>query len=426
MEQIQRSADRSAKRSKLPLDDAAGVGTSKCPCNQFMRKELTEYSIAPAGISYDTPSTSAPSPLYTSSEAPATPPGVDNEMEEDVRYPRFTWNGHTKSYFDELLMGVEQLELEGRIFEAQVKYRDVLCGYRKLLSQTHHQITSVAYKLANLYAKTQDMREADEILEWMTKVHIRDLGLWNRRTVQHLTRVVEMLQSWCRQNEAIPLIDHLLQGQGSPSQTMSVAMAVPDSIDTEGIGRELALIDILASVDNSIETRLIPLVERCEDRPTDFPAQTIRAWTALIRAYVNMEDEAKKEDTFTRAVKSTRVIMKMENSAWSVSLFKSLLALIQMFVHADNREFATEVLSDVEEKIEDIFRDDHEKTICILTDIGMLYQREDRWEDAKPYFEHAQAVAARAYGRKDARTKIVEAARQNGYYQPMPTSHLCF
>ena len=136
-----------------------------------------------------------------------------NGREEELWYPRFTYDGNSKSYYDDLVSKAGQLLRLGQHTEALENYLDALAGYRNLLSPTNDLVTSLVYKVAQLYMHLQDTKTADRILESATEAHVREHGLWDERKVQHISQLIKMLQGWARQNEALPLVLNLLQRQ---------------------------------------------------------------------------------------------------------------------------------------------------------------------------------------------------------------------
>jgi 4-alpha-glucanotransferase len=66
----------------------------------------------------------------------------------------------------------------------------------------------------------QETKEAYELLNWMNKVHTRDLDPRYLKTVQHLDHVIGLFRIWTWKNNAEPLIHYLLQGQDSLSESL--------------------------------------------------------------------------------------------------------------------------------------------------------------------------------------------------------------
>jgi uncharacterized protein HemY len=56
--------------------------------------------------------------------------------------------------------------------------------------------------------------------------------------------------------------------------------------------------------------------------------------------------------------------------------------------------------------------------IDLFLRMGMLYQREDMWEEADHYFQYAQAASANASGRMNTWTTTIEDARRQQHYEP--------
>lgn len=174
----------------------------------------------------------------------------ENGREEELRYPKFTYDGNSKSYFDDSVSKARQLLRLGQDTEALVNYPDALAGYRNLLSPTNDLVTSLVYKVAQLYMQLHDTKAANRILKSATETHVREHGLWDGRTVQHISQLIKMLQGWARQNEALSPILNLLQRQkhGSYSNLPSSSFTISANFDTAEIRRHLAMAEMIASV----------------------------------------------------------------------------------------------------------------------------------------------------------------------------------
>ncbi|KAH8621910.1 hypothetical protein IG631_23532 [Alternaria alternata] len=101
-----------------------------------------------------------------------------------------------------------------------------------------------------------------------------------------------------------------------------------------------------------------------------------------------------------------------------MSLFSSLLSLMEVFIGYGKHEFVDGVLLVVEERAEYALYNSSDSMIYLFLRMGMLYQREDMWEEADHYFQYAQAASANASGRMNTRTKNIEDARRQQHYEP--------
>jgi tetratricopeptide (TPR) repeat protein len=382
-----------------------------------MAELVSDNVTAPAEISYETPQACGTSPFHTLPGNPTVPTNVDGETETSRQYPRYIWDDEPKSFFDSIILDARRLESENEGFQALTKYRNALVGYRNLLPHTHPQLSSLEYELANLHMQLHQTKEAYELLNWMSKVHTRDLGPRHLKTVQHLNHVIGLLRVWSRQNDAQPLVQYLLQDQDSPSETVPYLTFSPTP-SPEPTGSALTASPLVT--DASLETFVLSLDERFKDRPVEISENALRAWTKLIRICVAQNDEARTKLAMTRAADSVRTVMQLKNSTWTMGLFRCVLDLMELFIKEGDFTTARETLEDVEAKLEGVLGNDYCNRLSILTGIALLYQNENRWSDAVAYLEHAQAVSARAYGRKGSRTRWIEDARRKGFYKPMP------
>ncbi|KAI4633466.1 hypothetical protein J4E80_000832 [Alternaria sp. BMP 0032] len=362
LEQAQKSAARYEQRSKLPPATSVSVAAPQTP----------------AEISYATPSACAASPFYVSLTTPATPSHLDKGKgtEEGLWYPRFTSDGKPKSYYDDLVSEAEQFSGLGQRTEALEKYQNALAGYRNMFSPTHDLIISVVYKVAHLHMELDDTKAADHILESATKAHVREHGLWDNRTVQHISQLIKMLEGWNRQNEALPLVLHLLQGQEHEPYSTFPSSTVSVSFDAAGIQRDVAIANMLAPVmDETTTTRLVALAQLCEARPVDFPKQTLDVWAALLRNYKEVGDDVRIQNTLDRAANSINEFSNLGDSAWTTPVFLSLISLMQLFLAFGRQEFVDEVLLTMEEQIEYTLDSSSEDMVDLLTIISSMHKQ---------------------------------------------------
>jgi len=98
----------------------------------------------------------------------------------------------------------------GQLLDAESQLQDALCGFSRLLSPTHEEALKAGYHLACFYADHGRMDEADETLNWMTERHRARHGVNDEKSLRHLTRVVDLLQSWTRVEHASLLAYRIL------------------------------------------------------------------------------------------------------------------------------------------------------------------------------------------------------------------------
>lgn len=64
-----------------------------------------------------------------------------------------------------------------------------------------------AYSLAAFYARRGRMQEASNLLDWMSEKHIERWGLRSKPTIDHVLRVVDLLNSWLRPQDALAFLE---------------------------------------------------------------------------------------------------------------------------------------------------------------------------------------------------------------------------
>ncbi len=84
--------------------------------------------------------------------------------------------------------------------------RSVVAGFHDLLTPTHNTTIAAGYELAQLLVRHDNMEEANSILEWIGSSCVEKYGLRNERTIVHYIKVVDLLRSWSRDEDAKVLI----------------------------------------------------------------------------------------------------------------------------------------------------------------------------------------------------------------------------
>lgn len=98
-------------------------------------------------------------------------------------------NSYSLSEAQACIKEAEEFTLLGNMVEAEKKYRYTLARLSALLSPTHEETVSTAYRLAELYAQTGQMVRADRVLNWIGEKHIEYFGAEHSKTILHLMHV---------------------------------------------------------------------------------------------------------------------------------------------------------------------------------------------------------------------------------------------
>ena len=354
----------------------------------------------------------------------------------------------------DLFTAAQESEQQGDYELAEKQYREGLAVLEHLLSPIHEETNNVAYSLASFYARRGRMKDADAVLDWMNEKHTKELGVANELTVRHALRVVDLLNSWLRPQDALTFVSRtrncLLQStraEGSQADTSSSDIGntatgahqstvvssmmfqpahQPSTQNTElGANPSLQVTHQLRSVDahiracdESIEPLLLSIIAQCEQDPQNMAVQNLLARAKLVKLYQQLGkletaiEELSKTQTHLLTVWSSYVSINKELINASIEL--GILHLI-----LEQYDDADELFNMIQGHVVDEFGPDDRRTICLLIHIGLLYQNENRWDDAEPRFEQALAASMTANGLDDAVTRSLEAALENRLYTYM-------
>lgn len=384
-----------------------------------------------------------PPPLDSEASVPA--PQAEGSQTPLLGQFRITWNGHTRADLERMHHEAHQLESSGNLVAAQNMFRAALDGLRRLLSPVHEQTNNVAYDLVSFCAKHDQMKDGDEIIQWTCDEHIERWGLDHKKTVAHILRIVDIFQRCSRTDDAITLIyqtfeayDELIssssnsdgrsaslrQRQNRPIPNLFQRPYVEDtnsvpvpSDEPALVNYQLGLADARARTkDEGVEPLLVGLIAQCEKHPEKLAVQALKARSSLINLYEKLGEKMMVEGALHQARAALFTIL---NSGYRTtdSILDASVELVGLFVKAGQYDTADTMFLKVESKAVKIFGPDDDRTINTLIRIGMFYQGQQRWIDARPRFEQALAASMVGSGLEDDVTKRLEAALDNRHYE---------
>ena len=398
------------------------------------------------------PQNCAPSPVNTASlQLPFTQPTrwtprpvpVTQNIEEQTQWPlRLTWNGRTRAQLQALTQEAYDLDRLGNIEIAENKYRTALDGLQHLLAPTHEETKKVAYQLVSFYAQHDRMDDADAVLGWMCDKLIDRWGIDHKRTVDHLLYILELFNHWSRVDDAIALISRAFEAFGHSDdnerptdvrsalssgpwiqslnnllqrpQTISEVRAFDATDKPAMMTYQIGLTKIVHG--EAAEAFLLGLISQCLKYPDKFATQSFEAWHALITLYHKPETADKYAEALKRAEEDFRTISNLD-SIWTGPLLDAAVELAKLYVKAGQHESAESILLKVESEAEILYGEDDDKLIRLLIRIGIFFQDQQRWSDARPRFEHALAASMTWSGLSNARTKRLQAALDNEHFE---------
>ncbi|KAH0541616.1 hypothetical protein FGG08_003906 [Glutinoglossum americanum] len=370
------------------------------------------------------------------------------------RFLRLTWNGQTLEALKALRNSAHELDREGDFQNAEGKLREVLAGFENLLSPTHEDTNAVAYELATLYAGHDRMNDADLVLNWMGENHVERWGPNHRKTQTHFLRVVDLFNSWSRSNDAMtflyrvldaldkhdsvgtrrnntsnfdsPLVaqahvgpPHIAAQQPGPEY---VASAVAGTDDPARVDYQLGLArSRTAAFDEAAEPLLLSLIEQCDKYPERLNSQILQARCALLDLYQRLGDDERVASGLDQA---KEVLEKILPSTKKTKHFlEACIKVAELHVKNDYCQSAEDMFQTIGCEVEDTFGIDHENTIELLICIGKIFQRQNQWDNARPWFERALAASMTRNGLQSTMTKRLEAALENQRYSVTALMH---
>lgn len=311
----------------------------------------------------------------------------------------------------------QELEQLARIEEAENKFCEALNGFENLLSATHESTAAVAYRLASFYAQNDRMTDAYAVLDWVTGHYVERFGNRAAQTVSHLLRVVDMFVKWAREEDAkaffcriIGVLDegtNDIHGMAAHFGDQNSNRTPDDDSDENPMGSmdnadssRPVDIDFQLSLatgytrtnDKAAEPLLLRLIENCERHPKDLAVQSLRCRNALLALHYGRDEQ-----------KLSEALDQSEQAFWKISelvedktqlLFQAATELARWFVKAERYKSAEDLLIQIQSDALEVFSGDQQ--ILLFQRIGLLYQNEGRWDDAKPWFEQALAACYRS------------------------------
>jgi tetratricopeptide (TPR) repeat protein len=414
----------------------------------------------PFDIKYETPKNDHPSPCNLRSPGNSLqPPGrwtpAPNPSTARVPHLQLTWQGHSRAEIEAMSQEAYQLEHLGHVEEAEKKYRDALAGLQNLLPQAHEDTSRAAYQLATFYAQHDRMNDADLVLNWMGEEYMKRWGLEHDNTMNHFLNVAELLHNWSRPDDAITILYRVLDKletessedpgdtvgpnvntatKGQPQVPLTQHTASQSQAEkatgSSTLENQRAFVDYhlgLANLhvrakDETAEPLLLHLIEQCEAHPEILAEQALHSRCALVKLYRELGKHQQMDTVLDEAKSQLWKHLDSKEKKTKSSLEISL-DIARLNVESARYDVAEEIFQRTGCEAEDTFGTDHEITIATFIRIGKIYQSENRWNDAQPWFEQALNASMTANGLESRQTKALEAALENQHYSlPMPQS----
>ncbi|MCJ1381030.1 hypothetical protein MMC17_004139 [Xylographa soralifera] len=374
----------------------------------------------------------------------------ESETEEEGHKLTLNWRGHSRAelvaIFDMAQSHTRRMDSE----RTEAMFLKALKGYGYLLGPTHEDATKVAFAVASFYAEQGRDTDTDKIIENLCQQYLNRFGIEHRRSQQLILQVVELLNGWNRHDDALAFLAHSAEVAAASSDTASSAntkrrekprrdkrsqqQARASSVSSSEAAEELlagndpaqigSVIELartrVAAKDETVEVLLNTIIEQCERDPEALETQSLRARCELLKLYTTLGQSIERTEAFMSAILAVYTIL--DHHKWDKKSFKSfevMEAVLELAAHTLKAGFEDEaagIFRDVEQKAENTFGWDQERTVWAKITIGIVYQRYKGWKLAKPWFDHAYSASFAANGDEDGVTMSLQAALDKQHF----------
>ena len=359
-----------------------------------------------------------------------------------------TFNNHTLADFEAIERQAQQHESEGETDLAEEMYREALAGFENILSPTHEHTNALAYQLASFHANCNRMDDADQVLNWVIEKHIERWGVNHENTMEQFLHISRLYNGWSRNDESLSILYRVLDtwdeqawgngNYGSPTRlgapgTMEPPKTVPrrnvqslgstqtsraweDTDDPLRVDYQLGLVNTrLASGDATAENTLLLLIEQCESHQQKLSLQILRARCSLVNLYRRQGNDVKGTLALEKAREAVDKTLTT-NIEKSEVLLKACTDVGKLYLQEQGDEPAEDIFQNIAAEAEDVFQEDRSPAITLFIHIGKIYQTENNWSKAEPWFERALAASMAVNELDSPLTKALEAALEDRHY----------
>ena len=400
----------------------------------------------PVGVHYYTPSRGLPSPSIAMisprvaaasfqrwTPVPGSQLSVSNRLQT-------TWNNLTRADIEKLFEQAQALDREGSPIEAETVFRNALAGYQNLLGPTHDGTSHVGYSLAAFYAKHNRIKDAHSVVNWMCDKFVKRWGICAEQTAKHVFRIAEMLRNWSLEDDAMVLIQQLIDAHQQRSDHKNFeSTVVPEQVTDLGttssapnVASPLLLIETddpilidyqlgiirtrLKNNEEAAEVQLVQLIDQCQRYPMKLSVQYLKAQGLLICHYKDSNSLEKASTAFDGAEQALYTLLH-KSERCSAGELEASIHLTRFFVENEQYKKAKELFFRIEKRLVKDLGEDDDTTVDLLIEIAKIYQEQNRWNDARLRLEQALAASMAAKGLRAGLTKHLERALENRHLE---------
>ena len=393
----------------------------------------------PEALSVVTPGASAASPAASMHHAGVLPHRANSVSQKNNEFTsspsfckllQFDLNGHNVADVRSLAHEARRLHLVGDTLNAEKQLREALARFQAVLSPTHAETVAVAYNLATLYAEQDRFNDVHAVVDGILEKHVQRWGLFHHTTISQIVRIIGLLGSWGRRDEAKGLSDRLesFLGLETVSQTSSElgswntarGLAAPH---TEQITRTNNLNSLqdrfiappTATELSALEELFNRLIEDHNHTPKKINPQILLTFCAIY-------GRCRLADTNERAVSILGRVRRLVDTILStrsnvtVPIFNACADVAKLYILNHDIQTGEDLFQKVAYVAEVTLPADDRAVIQLSIRIGLMYQAHHLWWMAKPWFERALSRSMAVNGLTSAVTKKIEQALENERY----------
>lgn len=392
----------------------------------------------PRGLDYATPVDLPLSPVPSSLSL--SPHKTDGTEERYSGHSQSQTHEHVDESTEESAVAVllrirnqaENCEENGEIQLAEKFYREALSGLESLLSNIHEDTIDAAYLLATFYARRGRMQDADVILDRVTTSHLDHFSAIHPQTAKHLFHVMKFYDEWSRADDrdvfALRIFESLTDHARAACSRLRATHEQIGPKTPHEIDQQLDRLKYRAESElHNARTFILGLIKICDADIVRLGEQGLKCRIQLIQILhqqycrdreLPMDDKDKAiARELSRTLTSSEAFLKRlwrSDIRTTASLIGSSIQLAWWFVKLQHYDRADCTFTVIAHQAHNFFLNaqDSKSLIHVLLYIGILYQSEGRWDDARPHFEHALMVCSQTREHEGLLELLEEALRE--------------
>lgn len=324
---------------------------------------------------------------------------------------------------------------EGKVEHAIERLRVVVSGFETLLYSTHQLTLEASYELAELLGGHENTGEASSLLDWLSSELVFAHGLRSERAILHYVKVVKLLRSWSRDEDASLLLCKITDGWNKeypcPAPNIPGSLAgntalggIPttdikkvfrEPVDESDADVQLQLVEMLlpSTIDLSseLEEELRRIISYCESG--QMTPQTIHARHCLSRFYAASNLKVKAMEELDVVIPTLEQALRFDDSdAPSSHLLQQCRELAFAYYDLGDLVKCDDVLELTTSGLERCTHPHGQVPKIAIVDFpfaaGIMWQKRHSWELAEPWIERALLNAIKRLGKCHKKTIMLE------------------